>query len=56
MKGGAVYLKGKLSPVAAILVFPNDHKRNDHDPDYFIYLDENRKEDGDEKKAAANDL
>lgn len=58
MKGGAVYLKGKMSPVASILVFPNDHKRNDHDPDYFVYLDEAKKDgnDGDGKKAAANDL
>lgn len=43
-KNGASYLKGKLSPVASLLVFPNDHKRNDNDPDYYIYLDESKRQ------------
>ena len=48
-----VRLKGKLSPVASLLVFPNDHKKDEKDPDYYLYLDEVRKDGEAEAKTAA---
>lgn len=35
---GDSYLTGSLSPSSRLLILPNTHKRQEHDPDYVAYL------------------
>ena len=37
-KSGKVYYSGNLSTTAKVLLFKNDNKKNDRDPDLVIYL------------------
>ena len=37
-KKGEKMLKGKLSPITQLLIMPNDFKRDQNDPDYYLYL------------------
>lgn len=57
-KNGITYLKGNLSPVASLLIMPNDYKKTDRDPDYFLYMTQNEKkaEKEAEKEPVTSDL
>lgn len=48
-KKGKTYLSGSLSGITRLMVFPNDHKRTEKDPDYFAYIVQR------EKKAATTE-
>lgn len=37
-QAGESYLSGSLSPSSRLLILPNTHKRQEHDPDYVAYL------------------
>lgn len=37
-KSGKVYYSGNLSSTAKVLLFKNDNKENDRDPDLALYL------------------
>ena len=43
-KDGKPCLKGSLSPVASFLIMLNDFKKGDRDPDYFLYLTQNERQ------------
>ena len=42
-KNGVTYLSGGLSGITQLMVMPNTHKRNDKDPDYFVYIKPTKK-------------
>jgi hypothetical protein len=37
-KNGKSYLGGNLGPMARLLVFPNELKKEDRDPDYNLFV------------------
>lgn len=37
-KAGHTYLSGSLSPISRLLIMPNTFKKEDKEPDYFVYL------------------
>ena len=38
---GQTFLSGSLSPISKVLVIPNADKKEETDPDYYIYLEAN---------------
>ena len=37
-KNGRTYLSGKMNAINTVMIMQNDYKRNDKDPDYWVYL------------------
>jgi len=42
-KEGKSFLTGNLNPISKVLVLQNNYKKNDTEPDYFLYLTQNEK-------------
>ena len=40
-KEGKSFLTGNLNPISKVLVLQNNYKKNDTEPDYFLYLTQN---------------
>ena len=36
-----LFLSGSLSPISKVLVIPNTDKKEEKDPDYYMYLEAN---------------
>ena len=45
MKNGDTFLTGKLNSQAGFIILPNSFKKQEKDPDYYLYLRQNEKED-----------
>lgn len=56
-KAGKTYLSGLMSPTSRLLIFPNEHKAKDSDPDYIAFLapNEKREEPGQGKQPPQED-
>jgi hypothetical protein len=57
-KNGNTYLCGALNNITQLAVMPNMYKRNEKDPDYFIYVKPTKKngEGGSAKNNFGDDL
>lgn len=53
-KGGA-YLAGSFNPSLRLVIFPNDRKERENDPDFIAYLSPNERQESDGQKKRAND-
>lgn len=42
-KNGNTYLSGALNNITQLAVMPNTFKRNEKDPDYFVYIKPSKK-------------
>jgi len=42
-KNGNTYLSGALNVITQLAIMPNTFKRNEKDPDYFVYIKEAKK-------------
>ena len=49
-KNGKSYLAGNLGPMARLLVFPNEFKKAENDPDYQAILVPREKKNGEEEE------
>jgi len=49
-KKGQTYLAGNLGPTARLLVFPNEYKKAENDPDYSVLLVPREKKNGDQEE------
>jgi hypothetical protein len=55
-KNGNTYLSGGISSITQMAVLPNAYKRTEKDPDYFVYIRENKKKEGATITQANDDL
>jgi hypothetical protein len=53
-KNGGTYLKGSLSPVTPVLIMPNDYKKGEKDPDFFLYFTENQRKEKPQEQPAGD--
>lgn len=51
-KDGKKFMSGKLSYSSKVLIFKNEKKRDEKDPDYFLYVDQAEQSNGDSKAKA----
>ena len=42
-KSGNTFLSGNVNPISSIMVMPNTFKKEDKEPDYFLYFKQNEK-------------
>jgi len=42
-KNGNTYFMGHINPISVVMVMPNTFKKDDKEPDYFLYVKQNER-------------
>ena len=52
-KNGKIFLSGRLNGASSLMIFPNEFKKGEKDPDYICYLKQNEEKPGRTQEAAS---